>query len=96
MRKTVRGFGLLNLFLDAVGFNKTKNLKIKKITIELTEEQYAKMTNHLQKGTALNVDNDTFSGYSLHLNCVDGGIASWLELEMNGSLNLGDVNWNIE
>ena len=62
MRKTVKGFGLLNLFLVTVGFNKTKNLKMKKITIELTGEQYAKMTNHLQKGTALNVDNDTFLG----------------------------------
>ena len=69
---------------------------MKKITIELTEEQYAKMINYLQKGTALNLDNETFSGYGLHLNCVEGGIASWLEVEMNGSLNLGDVNWNIE
>ncbi|RTY86921.1 hypothetical protein [Flavobacterium sp. RSP15] len=69
---------------------------MKKITIEITEEQYVKMTNHLQKGLALNVDNETFSGYGLNLKCVDGGLASWLEVESNGTLNLGDVNWKIE
>jgi hypothetical protein len=88
--------GLLILFLVTVGSKKIKILNMKKITIELTEEQYANMTNHLQKGTALNIDNETFSGYSLHLKCLDGGIVSWLEVEMNGNLNLGDVNWNIE
>lgn len=91
-----KGVWITKPILVAVDFNKTKILKMKKISIELTEEQFAKMTNHLQKGTALNVDNDTFSGYGLHLNCVDGGVASWLEVEMNGSLNLGDVNWNIK
>ncbi|MDI6047795.1 hypothetical protein [Flavobacterium yafengii] len=69
---------------------------MKKITIELTEEQYANMKNHLQKGLALNVENETFSVYWLNLKCVDGGLASWLEVESNGTLNLGDVNWKIE
>jgi hypothetical protein len=54
------------------------------------------MMHHLQKGTELNMGNDTFSGYGFHLKCVDGGIASWLEVEMNGTLDLGDVNWKIE
>lgn len=69
---------------------------MKNITIEITEEQYAKMKNHLQKGLALNVENETFSGYGLNLQCVDGGLASWFEVESNGILNLGDVNWKIE
>jgi hypothetical protein len=30
---------------------------MKKITIELTEEQHAQMMNHLQKETAINIDN---------------------------------------
>jgi hypothetical protein len=30
------------------------------------------------------------------LKCVEGGISSWLEVEMNGMLNLGEVNWKIE
>jgi hypothetical protein len=69
---------------------------MKKITIELTDEQHAKMMDHLQKGTTLNVNNDTFSGYGFNLKCVDGGISSWLEVEMNGTLDLGEVNWKIE
>ena len=69
---------------------------MKKITIEITEEQYANMKNHLQKGLALNVEYETFSGYGLNLQCVDGGLASWLEVESNGILNLGDLNWKIK
>ncbi|MGK0254417.1 MAG: hypothetical protein ACI9OE_001918 [Mariniflexile sp.] len=69
---------------------------MKKITIELTEEQHAQMMNHLHKETAVNIDSETFSGYGLNLKCVEGGISSWLEVEMNGTLNLGDVNWKIE
>lgn len=69
---------------------------MKKITIELTEEQHTKMMNHLQRETAVNMDNETFSGYGFNLKCVEGGISSWLEVEMNGMLNLGEVNWKIE
>jgi hypothetical protein len=69
---------------------------MKKITIELTEEQHTKMMNHLQRETAVNMDNETFSGYGFNLKCVEGGITSWLEVEMNGMLNLGEVNWKIE
>jgi hypothetical protein len=69
---------------------------MKKITIELTEEQHEKMMNHLQKGTTLNLDNETFSGYGFNLKCVEGGIFSWLEVEMNGTLDLGEVDWKIE
>ncbi len=75
---------------------KQNSTSMKKITIELTDDQHEKMMNHLQKGTELNMGNDTFSGYSFHLKCVDGGFASWLEVEMNGTLDLGDVNWKIE
>jgi hypothetical protein len=69
---------------------------MKKITIELTEEQHTQMMNHLQRETAVNMDNETFSGYGFNLKCVEGGISSWLEVEMNGILNLGKVNWKIE
>lgn len=69
---------------------------MKKITVELTEEQHAKMMAYLQKGPTLNFEQETFSGYGLNLNCVEGGISSWLEVEMNGTLNLGEVDWKIE
>jgi hypothetical protein len=69
---------------------------MKKITIELTEKQHEQMMNHLQRETAVNMDNETFSGYGFNLKCVEGGISSWLEVDMNGMLNLGEVNWKIE
>jgi hypothetical protein len=69
---------------------------MKKITIELTDEQHAIMMNHLHKETAVNIDNETFSGYGFNLKCVEGGISSWLEVEMNGTINLGEVNWKTE
>ena len=54
------------------------------------------MTNHLQKGTTLNLEKETFSGYGFNLKCVEGGISSWLEIDMNGVLDLGDVHRKIE
>lgn len=68
---------------------------MKKIVIEISDDQHQKMMDYLQKGTKLNIDHETFSGYGLHLNCVDGGFSSWLEVEMNGKLDLGDVDWEI-
>ena len=50
MRETVNWDGLLSLFLVAALSKKKLNYSnMKKITIEITEEQYAKMNNHLQK-----------------------------------------------
>ena len=69
---------------------------MKKIIIELTDDQHQKMMEHLSKGTSLNVENETFSGFGLNLNCVEGGISSWLEVEMNGILDLGEVDWKME
>ena len=69
---------------------------MKKIIIELSDEQHAKMTEHLQKGTTLNLENETFSGYGFHLKCTEGGISSWLEVQMNGIVDLGEVDWKIE
>jgi hypothetical protein len=68
---------------------------MRKIIIELTDEQHAKMMEHIQKGAKLNLDNETLSGYSIHLNCIFPGL-SYLEVIMNGDLYLGDVDWKIE
>jgi len=67
---------------------------MKKIIIELSDEQHAKMMEHLTKGNKLNTDNDTLSGFGFHLKNAFPGV-SWLEVEMNGVLNLGDVNFEI-
>jgi hypothetical protein len=64
---------------------------MKKITIELTETAYT--NDEPFKETAVNMDNETFSGYGFNLKCVEGYL---LEVEMNGMLNLGEVNWKIE
>lgn len=68
---------------------------MKKIIVELSEEQHIKMMEHLQKGNKLNIDNDTFSGYSLNIKCAMPGIY-WLEVEMNGIVDLGDINCKID
>jgi hypothetical protein len=67
---------------------------MKKIIIEISDEQYAKMIEHIQKGQKLNFDNETFSGFGINLNSCELG--DWIEVDMYGALNLGDVNWKIE
>jgi hypothetical protein len=67
---------------------------MKKIIIELSDDQHSKMVEHLTNGNKLNRNNDTLSGYGLLLNCPFPGI-SWLEVEMNGILDLGNVNFKI-
>jgi hypothetical protein len=44
-------------------------------------EQHEQMMNHLQRETAVNMDNETFSGYGFNLKCVEGGISSGLKLK---------------
>lgn len=68
---------------------------MKLLKIELSDEQHSKMMAHLQKGTANNIEKSCLSGYSFHLLCLDGGIYSWMEVEMNGRLDLGEVDWKM-
>jgi hypothetical protein len=66
---------------------------MKKITIELTEEQHTQMMNHLQRESRKYGQRDLFAMAStLNVSKAD----SWFEVEMNGMLNLGEVNWKIE
>lgn len=67
---------------------------MKKITIELSDDQFLKMEEHLKKGKNLNLEHETFSGFALHLNSCE--IEDWLEIEMYGTLDLGAVHWKIE
>ena len=68
---------------------------MKTITIELSEKQHSKMMAHLQKETAFNFENETFSGHGIHLYCTEVGF-SWLEVEMNSIVDLGEVKYKIE
>ncbi len=67
---------------------------MKKIIIELTDAQYEKMEAHKKRGAELNGLSDSLSGCSINLCCTP--IEDWLEIEMNGVLDLGAVNWKIE
>ena len=67
---------------------------MKKIVIELTDEQYSQMNKYIQKGHKFNLENETFSGYAINLNtCI---LSDWLEIDFNGKLDLGEVNWKFE
>jgi hypothetical protein len=51
------------------------------------------MKAHQKRGVEINAQSDSLSGCSIKLCCCELG--DWLEIEMNGVLNLGDVNWKI-
>ncbi|HSI89713.1 MAG TPA: hypothetical protein VK927_01290 [Adhaeribacter sp.] len=65
---------------------------MKKLVINLTDEQYAKIQEHLSRNNKINAAEETFSGYSFNLNCTEIGI-NWLEVEMNTKIDVGEVAW---
>lgn len=67
---------------------------MKKIEIDLTEEQYQKMMAEMERGSRLNLNEETFSGYEIKLSVVEGGFA-WVDFKMYNEVDLGDVNWRI-
>jgi hypothetical protein len=67
---------------------------MKKIIIELSDDQYKKMIAHQKKAAEVNAISDTISGFSINLcSCP---VSDWLEIDCNGILDLGEVNWKIE
>lgn len=67
----------------------------KKLTIKLTNEQAENIKRHLTTQSEINQKEETFSGFSFTLSATESGI-SWLELEMNSKVDLGEVSWDIE
>ncbi|MCG9793387.1 hypothetical protein [Flavobacterium algicola] len=67
---------------------------MKKIIIELSDDQYDKMVAHQKKKAELNATSDSISGFSINLCCCP--VSDWLEIDNNGILDLGEVNWKIE
>jgi hypothetical protein len=39
----------------------------KKMVIEITDQQYTELNKYTENGHKFNLDNETFSGYSLNL-----------------------------
>ena len=68
---------------------------MKKLEINLTDEQFVKLNEEIKGGTLLNIQEETFSGFSIKLSCIEGDI-SWLEFEMNKKIDIGEVSWNIK
>ncbi len=67
---------------------------MKKIIIEITEEQHLKITQHIARSKRIDLEEETMSGFEIKLcSCIG---ADWLEIEAYGNLNIGDINWRIE
>lgn len=68
---------------------------MKQLCVNLTDEQHEMLMNKLQNEAKKNMDHDTMSGFSITLKEAFPGI-SWLTIDMNGELELGDVDWEIK
>ena len=67
---------------------------MKELKITLTEEQHQQLMSKLKNEGKTNLEHNTLSGFSITLHEAFPG-ASWLTVDMNGELNLGDVDWEI-
>ena len=74
--------------------NNHKQPIMKEIRIKLTDKQHEKLTAKLSNETQKNVEHTTLSGFSITLKEAFPGMA-WLTVDMNGELDLGDVDWKI-
>ena len=88
--KTLRN-KLITIYLKSAIIEKISN----QLIIHLTDEQLKIIKNHLKEQNEINSLEETFSGFSFTLSCTEMGI-SWLDLEMNSKLEIGDVNWEIK
>jgi len=68
---------------------------MKELRIKLTDDQHEKLMAKLSNEGQKNLDHSTLSGFSITLNEAFPG-ASWLTVNMNGELDLGDVDWKIQ
>ena len=67
---------------------------MRQLLITLTDEQHEMFTQKIQSEASKNMENSTLSGFSITLKEAFPGM-SWLTVDMNGELDLGDVDWKI-
>ena len=67
---------------------------MRKIEIDLTEEQYQKLKMEINRRSQINLQEETFSGFDIVLSVIEGNI-SWLKLEMGATTPIGEVEWKI-
>jgi hypothetical protein len=65
---------------------------MKKIEVELTDEQYSSIKSEIERCSKLNLEEATMSGFSFKVCDAFPGI-SWMEFEMHKKIDLGDVSW---
>ncbi|MDX1328132.1 MAG: hypothetical protein R3299_10560 [Arenibacter sp.] len=65
---------------------------MKKIEITLSDDQYLKIKNEIEKCSKLNVEEATLSGFRFIVSNYFPGM-SGLEFEMHEKLDIGDVDW---
>ena len=68
---------------------------MRKIEIDLTEEQYQKLTSEIKRRAVINLHEETFSGFDLVLGVTEGNV-SVLELKMGSVIKLGEVDWKFK
>jgi hypothetical protein len=68
---------------------------MRKIEINITEEQYKILQQKIEKETLINLKEETHSGFQIKLNVIEGGL-SWIEFEMNSTIEIGEVDWKLE
>jgi len=64
---------------------------MKTITIELEDDQYSKMIDHISEAIKLNQLNETFSGYGFNISCLDEGVC-FMTVEAHKEIDIGMVN----
>jgi hypothetical protein len=67
---------------------------MKKIIIEISDEQHEKIKIYLEKCFNTSISEETMDDYSLKLQTSIFG--STLDVEMHGKIELGDVKWKID
>lgn len=69
---------------------------MRKIEIELSEEQYQLLNQEIAKTNDVNLIEETFSGTSigLELTTIEGGI-SWIDVQTPNKVELGEVTWSL-
>lgn len=65
---------------------------MRKIEICISEEQYQKIKNEIEKSSKLNIEHETFSGFQMIITDLIAGISN-LEIQMYNKVDIGDVSW---
>lgn len=67
---------------------------MRKIEIELSEEQYQRLNQEIAKGNDINLQEETHSGFTVELTTIEGGI-SWIDVQTPDKVHLGEVTWSL-